>query len=798
MEDNSFEINLRDQASYALELPKVLELVANRAVSPLAQHAIQVSPILESSQSINNALEFVAEYRYLLDAGEDAPVIYLQDLTTTFETLQIEGSVTTIPNLVELAKLARNARDLARFFRSKPEITPKIFEIANMLMGAPTFEKRLFQAIDPDTFEVLETASPELYRIRKEIDRARTSVRKKLEQVFKKYGDKGALQEQIISVRDGRQVLLVKEEARRKIQGIVHDRSSTGQTFFIEPVETVELNNRVRQLEVEERIEIERIIRGLCDDVREDLDQLWEDFDRIIWIDMVRAKGLFSRDFLCEKIQVTNSGKINLEFARHPLLLEKLPSLDDVKALNLKIGGSYNTLLISGPNSGGKTVAMKTVGLLILMTKLGLPVPASADSEIGTLGRLFVDIGDEQSIEDDLSTFTSHMARLRTMLKKARARDLVLIDEIGAGTDPDEGTALALSILQELTARGVLTITTTHMGALKEYAHNAPRVENGSMIFDLETLQPTYRFRRGVPGSSYAFEIAKRAGIDNQVIDRAREMVGSEKGRVESLIADLENRLNEQEELIRTNKLEKARLDGLVKLYKERSEEYKANKRKLKEEAIAEADRILKDANSTIEATIKAIREEQASQEAIRTGRAALDEQKARVAAEKKAFSKELQREIEQQNADMFQPGVEAIWKAQNSDVTILSKVDNDGCVEVQAGSIRLKLGIENLAIKLQKKKKQRTNISFDSRKPVMRELDLRGKRADEAISEADRFLSEAMMYAWDEVRLVHGKGTGALRKAIGEFLQSHPCVKDFGPAALGQGDVGVTCVRFR
>ncbi len=799
MDEHGDKIEILRSAAQALELPKVLQSIAAFAITPMAGQNLTQLDFLDNPATINKSLKSVSEFRHLLDSGEDLQMGYFEKLDKSCAVLQVAGAVVSIEKLVVFGKLARNSRTVLQFLHSRRVAASELWEIAENMQPVKELETALQKAVDPATYEILDNASAELKKIRREIQAAQHRVRRKLENILKSTSTKDMLRDQLISIRQGRQVLLVKDEYRRKIKGIVHDQSASGQTYFIEPVEIVELNNAVRQYEAGERAEIEKIVARLCEIVHTHLAELRCNYENLIQLDEIRARALYSREYLCNACRVTNSGTIKLEFARHPLLLEKLKKQEAVVPLTLNLGSTFNTLVITGPNSGGKTVAMKTVGLAVLMTRLGLHIPASADSEIGVLGQLFVDIGDEQSIEDDLSTFTSHMLRLRGMLAEAGKNDLILIDEMGSGTDPEEGTALALAALQELTQRGALSIVTTHHGALKEFAHNTDGVENGSMIFDIETLRPTYRFRLRVPGSSYAFEIASRVGLHPQVISQARALVGTEKGRVEKLIADLENRLQEQETLLRQNALDQTRLQGLIKLYSERAEELKKNKRKLQQQAITESEALLQKTNATIEATIRTIRENQASSEGIRKARNILQQQKSELANKKaKLRQKATQPPMEEMKAGKIVPGQTALWKTQNLPVTILEKVDGDEKVTIMAGSMRVKVTLAELEISKRRQKKQRATVKYENPKPVQQELDLRGKRADEAINEADRFISEAIVHAWDEVRLVHGKGTGALRKALAEFLQNHPNVREFGPAALGQGDVGVTCVRFQ
>ena len=790
-----------EAAAEALELQKVLELVTRYATGPAAVQEIVSLPILSDARQIEKELGRVSSSRRLLDSGEDLPIDYYDDLTSIFNNLKVQGRRLTPEALVALARLAKIARQVRTFLKERQELYPPLWDIAQQIILLREFEQAVRRAIDFSSFEILDSASPALRRIRREIESTQQAVRAKLQKILQKAAAKDMLQEQLITVRDGRLVLMVKDEFKRSIRGIVHDQSATGQTLFVEPVETVEMSNRIRQLEAEERAEIERILEELSALAGEHLEALRQDYYQVLVLDVIRAKAKYSQVCGSSAAQVNTGGAIILYAARHPLLLEKYQDPKKVVPLQLKLGKTFNTLIITGPNAGGKTVAMKTVGLAVLMTRAGLHIPASPDSEIGLMGRVFADIGDRQSIEDDLSTFTSHMIRLRDMLEHARANDLVLIDEMGSGTDPEEGTALALAALRDLNERGVRAIVTTHHGALKVFAHNTPGVENGSMIFDVKTLQPTYEFRLGVPGASYAFDIGSRIGLDPQVIAAARSLVGADRGKLEMLISDLQEKIQQQEEVIRKLEQEEMRLQELIKLYEERSERLAANERKLKKQAIQESEAILARANAAVEEAIREIREQHAAKETIRASRERLQQ-------EKTALKKELQKIRPPRkktaprgaalDASQIAPGMEVLWRPQQARATVIDAPDAEKRVYVQVGSLKLRVPLQELESVQEVRKSRTANVMVERSVPVSQELDVRGMRADEALAAVDQYLSEALLYGWEEVRIIHGKGTGALRKAITEHLQHHPNVASFGAAPLGRGDIGVTEVKLK
>lgn len=792
------------EAAEALELPKVLELVARHVVASPARSRIFGLPIFDDPAAIRQELELVSECRDILDRGDDLPLEPVEELDSVLDRLRIPGTVLPPEALVELARVARVARQCKRYFAEHSQAFPRLQDRFHLLCAVSQFEKQVANAIDPVSFAILDSASPTLRRIRRDIESATEEARSRLQQILKKLAARDMLQEQLITVREGRLVLMVKDEYRRKIPGIVHDESASGQTLFLEPMETVEINNRIRRLQIQERQEIERILAALTDLAREHLESLQTNYHLLLDLDALRARAQYSREISGNPPVVHDRGHIVLYAARHPLLLEKHRDPEKVVPLSLQLGSDFNTLVISGPNAGGKTVALKTIGLCVLMVRCGLHIPASADSEIGTMGNVFVDIGDRQSIENDLSTFTSHMVRLRQILQLAQRGDLVLIDEIGSGTDPEEGTAIAQAALMELTRRGVLTVVTTHHGALKVFAHNTPGVENGSMVFDADTLQPTYEFRPGVPGASYAFDIASRIGLDSGVVARARQLVGSEKGELERLISDLEKKIQEQEEKIRKLELEELRLNGLIKLYRERAEALERHRRELKEKALAESEAIIARANAAVEQAIREIREQQASREAIRAARSRLQRERQSLREEHKRLEELKRAEFqpkapaEVQPADLV-PGTTVLWRPQNTRVVILELPDGEAQVYVQAGPLKMRVPLQELqVVESAGAPKGSGHVRVQKPEPVPQELDVRGMRAEEALAEVDRYLSEALLYGWEEVRIIHGKGTGALRKAIAEFLRNHPNVSHFEPAPLGMGDLGVTVVRFK
>lgn len=795
MDGESHQIAILRRAAIELEVPKILSLIAQNALTPMAARRIESLDFFCDPETISQNLQEVDCLRRLLDDGESLPVEPFPDLEGVFSALKVTGASLAARDLASLSRLARMARTIRSTLAPLRETYTHTWHLVQQLIPLKELEAKIDSAIDPGTFEILDSASPTLRKLRHKIDSTQQQVRKTLQQILEKAATKTMLQEQLITLREGRLVLMVKDAFRRQINGIVHDESASGQTVFIEPVQTVALNNRVRQLQAAEREEIERILAQLSGEARTQYEHLRTNYEILIELDARQARAIYARTYACNSPQVNRSGHLVLYAARHPLLLHKLHDAAQAIPLDLQLNSQNRILIITGPNAGGKTVAMKTAGLAVLLTRLGLPIPASPDSEIGVMGTVFVDIGDQQSIESDLSTFSSHVARLKEMVEFATANDLVLIDEMGTGTDPEEGTALAVAVLRRFLERGVRCIATTHHGALKAFAHETEGIENGSMVFDSETLQPTYRFRPGVPGSSYAFEIAARMGLDAELIAAARKQVGSEKAQLEKLIGDLETKIQEHEQRIQHLKLEETRLAGLARLYRERAEHLAANERRYKQQAIEEAETILARANAAVEQAIRLIREQNASREAIRQAKTRVEEEKQALAAARQKLQNRPDAGLESPKLDpaALQAGKQVRWKTQSSPATVLEAPDPGGRVAIQVGSLRLRVPVSELEALPEAPRRQAGRVTVEKPGHVAREIDVRGMRAEEAIAAVDSYLSDAILYGWEQVRIIHGKGSGALRKAINEFLAGHPQVAGTAFAEIGKGDLGVT-----
>lgn len=783
-----------------LEFDKIIDYLAQLTISSLGKEIVlNIQPLNDLNQIKQNLTE-VTELRDILDYDDPFPLSGLQDISLLLKKAEIQGNFLLPEELSRLVQTIEIGRKIVSYFQSRKEKYPLLIKIVEQVTIFKTIEKEITRCIDISNFTIFDNASPNLNRIRKSIEVQEQRIRKKLEEMATDLSRKGFLQENLVAVRDGRLVLMVKDEHRSRVKGLIHDQSATGSTLFIEPFETLDLNNQIRALIIEERREIEKILGRLTDLIREQLPEMQQTVKALAQLDFIYAKARFSQDVNGNQPALNQNNRLEIIKGRHPILTLRHDSSRPVVPLDLSIGENFTTLVISGPNAGGKTVAIKTIGLLSIMTACGLHIPADPSSDIAIFNNIFTAIGDQQSIENDLSTFSSHVSKLREIVEQASPQDLVLIDEIGSGTDPDEGASLAIAILEKLTSIGCNTIVSTHQGALKVFAHETEGVENGSMEFDRETLQPTYHFRLGIPGSSYAYEIATRWGLAKEVTQRARELVGSKKNRFEKLLENLENRMQKYQSLSEELSIKQSRLDGLIKLYERKNDELLKEEHKLKNKAIEESNQILHQANKSIEEAIKQIKEQQASRESIRIAHQLIEQEKEKLREEQEKYSKK-KKVISTSKIPLKEVviGQEVFWTAYQSNGIVLSEPDAAGKVWIQSGDVKVKVPLNeltsssNTAVKLNS-----INVRMNFEQLKNNEIDVRGYRVDDAIVAVDKFLDDAILSELDQVYIIHGKGTGALKEAIHKFLNTNLRVKAKGFPRWNPGDTGMTVVDLK
>ena len=794
--------------------------LATYVLSALGEERLEKMRPSRNLDWVRAELERVAALQDAFRFDDPVPLDHVLDVREVLRRAAPEAAYVGPDALLAVRLVAATTRRLKQYFESRKEKYPRLAQSVARITPLHDLEQHIAGIIDDDG-AVRDDASPELSRLRKLIIRKQARLRETLMAALRKAVGEGYATEEQPTIRNGRMVIPVRAEAKRKVQGFVQDTSATGQTVYIEPAASLDLNNEVRELEGEERREVERILREATDKLRRDSDALRDNLRVLAQFDLLQAKARLANRLDAVVPQLNDAGLVEIRKGRNPVLLlhfQRLAEKDQAAAravvpLDLTLGGDYNTLVITGPNAGGKTVAMKSVGLLVLMLAYGLPLPVDQASDVSLFDRLLVDIGDEQSIEEDLSTFSSHVANLKRMLHQADARTLILIDEAGTGTDPEEGGALAQAVLERLTHAGARTIATTHHGTLKVFAHETDGVENGSMEFDQQTLGPTYRFRTQVPGSSYAFDIAQRIGLDRRVLDRARKLVGTSKVALEDLIATFEARnqalaarLDEAERTLQQAEKEKAD-------YEARLDKLRAERDGLRQQALDEAERIIQDANKHVERTIREIKEAQAEKEATKAARARLETFKETVEKRRSTVDKrQRKRQAKRAQAGHSQQPVAAGGSLAAGDQVVLDdgasaaeilEIDDDEAV-IAFGSMRTRVDLGRLR-KVGGPRRQQVTIRQVQHSPsdmiavrARAEVDLRGYRVDEALAEVQRFIDEAVAANLSQVEILHGKGTGALRQAIHDYLAASPDVDGFDEAPWNQGGAGVTYVTLR
>jgi len=794
---------LNEEVFATLELDKIINHLAQLPVSSSGKRLIQqIKPATDLSL-IQRQLTEVTELREILDYDDPFPIPGLQDISDALKKIGLKGTFLIAEELSKFVQTLEVARKIRSYFIAKEEKYPLLNKISRNVFSFIPIEKEISRCISKSSFEIYDHASPELNRIRRLIEVQERQIKKKLEGMVTAFSNKGYLQENLVVLRNGRLVLMVKDEHRGKVKGLVHDQSATGATVFVEPLETLELNNKIRALKTEERKEIEKILLKIADLIRENLTEIQLTVDALAMLDFIYGKAIFSQEIRGCQPAINDFNKTEIIKGRHPLLIRREDVNRNVIPLDVTLGDKFNTLVLSGPNAGGKTVTLKTVGLLSLMTACGLHIPADPSSEIAIFNNIFATIGDQQSIENDLSTFSSHVAKLREIVDQAGERDLVLIDEIGSGTDPDEGAALAIAILEKLTSLGCNTVVSTHQGALKIFAHETDHVENGSMEFDRKTLKPTFHFRLGIPGSSYAYEIARRLGLSEKITHRARELTGAKKNQMEELLIDLENRMQQYSSLTNELTIKKSDLDSLIKLYEYKNDELSKKEKSLKKDAIEKAEQILKNANSTLENSIRKIKEEQASRKSIKFAREKIKLEKEQINKEKLQLKKKSSKVFSTEKfLTKVNIGQDVFWQTYQRNGIVLSEADASGKVLIQADDVKIKVPLNELYHVQQsatkKSYKSKINISTDLNTLMTNEIDIRGLTVEEGVNAIDKFLDEAIMSGLDQVYIIHGKGTGNLRKGIYKFLDRHPRVKSKSYPEWSLGDTGMTIVNLK
>ncbi|MFJ8512475.1 endonuclease MutS2 [Lysinibacillus xylanilyticus] len=787
---------IAERALKTLEYDKVRQQVATYCTSSIGKSAVDELVPQTDYEKVVQLLEEMDEGLSILRVKGNVPMGGIFDVRPAARRAQIGGMLAAM-ELMEVSSTIRASRILRNFIEdieSEDVIEIPHFIAKKEVMPVLTgLQHEINNCID-DNGSVLDSASQTLRSIRQSLRAEEAKVRSKLDSLIRGSNASKMLSDTLVTIRNDRFVIPVKQEYRHHYGGIVHDQSSSGQTLFIEPDSIVQANNEIHRLKMKEQAEIERILLALSAMVEEVAPDLFNLVKVLGEIDVILAKGKYGQANKCTMPKMNNDGYIRLVRARHPLL-----PIETAVPNDIEFGKDITAIVITGPNTGGKTVTLKTVGLCTLMAQAGLPVPALDGSELAVFKQLFADIGDEQSIEQSLSTFSSHMVNIVDILQKFDYESLVLFDELGAGTDPQEGAALAISILDEVHGRGARVMATTHYPELKAYGYNRPGVANASVEFDIETLSPTYRLLIGVPGRSNAFEISNRLGLPESIIDRAKSFTGTDRHEVESMIASLEETRRQSEddaershELLMESEELRKELQGKLQAYEERKEaldkKAKEKARKIVDEAKSEAESIIAELREMRKNADQVVKEHE-----LIEARKRLEE--ATPLENNKVLKKAAQVKARTQNLVV---GDEVKVLSYGQRGTLLEKVSNSEWV-VQMGILKMKISDSDLEyIKPEKEPVQRIAGVKNRNSHVKLELDLRGERYEDAIIRTEKYIDDALLANYGRVSIIHGVGTGALRQGIQSYLKKHKRVKSFRFGEAGEGGLGVTVVELK
>ncbi len=792
---------MNEKSLKVLEFHKIKDLLINKAESQLGKElAREIKPLTDINE-IQILQQETDEALTLLIKRGSPPLYGINSIYQEIKRVEMGGSLTP-GGLLKISDSLRVSRGLKGYIKEskddKYSSYPIIEDLINQLSVFKHIEDEINNAIISEE-EISDNASSTLRSIRKQIVSKNDAIKDKLNSIINSQSNKKYLQDSIVTMREGRYVIPVKQENRSSIPGLIHDMSSSGATVFIEPMAVVELNNQLRELEIKEREEIERILMELSNLVASEASKIANNEKILKKLDFIFAKGKLAIDLNATKPILNDRGYINIRKGRHPLLDTK-----KVVPIDVYLGDEFNSLIITGPNTGGKTVTLKTVGLFTLMAQAGLHIPADYNSEIAVFNQVFADIGDEQSIEQSLSTFSSHMTNIVDILNKVEYNSLVLFDELGAGTDPTEGAALAMSILDHLLKMEVRTIATTHYSQLKIYALTTERVRNASVEFDVETLSPTYRLLIGVPGKSNAFEISRRLGLQSYIIDYAKDLISKENIEFEDVLQAMDrDRRKIEEDKAETERL-RFEIESLKRILSAEKEKTKDMREKILHKAREEARLILKEAKEEADLIVSELRSISAEIEKDRNKRIqeAHEMLKKKVDEVESSLSENLLNIKSKKPPKNLKVGETVEVLSLNQVGTVLTEPDEKGNLDVQVGIMKVNVHISTLRRTDSEEKEKNTfkakKIASNKSRAIKNEIDLRGKTIEEAILDIDKYLDDSYIAGLNEVYIIHGKGTGALRDGVKNYLRGHKHVKSFRTGKYGEGGDGVTVVEIK
>ncbi len=787
-----------DRTLKVLEYNKIIDMLAEHTVSNLGREIVLALRPGNNIYEIKEWLQETSEAVEILLKKGSVPLEGIYDVRTPLKKAEI-GSIIENSELLKISDTLSSVRKLKSFMKEKGDSSyPIIEDLISLLVELKSIEVSINNVVLNEE-EISDNASPELSSIRRKIKDTHIRIRDKMNSMVTSVSYQKYLQEQIITIRSDRYVIPVKQEFRSNVPGVVHDTSASGATLYIEPMAIVEMNNDLKQLKIKENDEVRRILLQLSAQISEKNQEIKTNLKILTTLDFIFAKAKFSLNYNCIEPLINDLGRISLKKARHPLLDPKT-----VVPIDIHLGDTFNILVITGPNTGGKTVSLKTVGLLSLMAQSGIHIPAAYRSEISIFDKVFADIGDEQSIEQSLSTFSSHMKNIAYILNEITEKSLVLFDELGAGTDPTEGAALAMSILELLRNKKIKTVATTHYSELKAYALTTKGLSNGSVEFDIQTLKPTFRLSIGMPGKSNAFEISKKLGLNEAIIERAKDFITKDKIKFEDIITNLEESKKKADEERDISERLRYETEQIKKEADRKLQKLESQRDSIIRKAYEEAKEIIDKQKEAINEMIKDLKE------------AADKETKEKLSAAEKVRLriKNVENDMQAKSSDiLFGRRHKPPKKLKLGDTVRIIRLDQKGYVAtspdengnlvVQAGILKVNVNINDLQLEkdedtVKKVTTKYTNIARSKSSALPLELDLRGKTLDEALFDVDKYLDDAFLSRIKNVTIIHGKGTGVLRSGIMQLLKDHPNVKSYRLGGYHEGGVGATIVELK
>lgn len=814
-----------DNFEQKIGFDKIRSLIASKCLSTLGEEKTDEMIFSSDYNTIQSQLSQTDEFIRIIQEEDNFPVNHFFDVRPALKNIRVEGTWLEENAVFDLRRSLQTIRDIVSFLKKEDEENtpyPHLQELAGEVLIFPQLLTRIDHILDKYG-RIKDNASPELNRIRKEITHVSGGISKSLNAILRAAQSEGLVEKDVSpTMRDGRLVIPVAPAFKRKLKGIVHDESASGKTVFIEPAEVVEANNRVRELESEERREIVKILIAFTDEVRPLAPDIVQSYDFLAWIDFIRAKARFALDIEAIRPTVENKQQVGWDKAKHPLLyLSHKKQNKSIIPLDIWLDSENRLLIISGPNAGGKSVCLKTVGLLQYMVQCGLLIPLAESSKVGIFDKIFIDIGDEQSIENDLSTYSSHLTNMKMFVRNCDSKSLLLIDEFGGGTEPQIGGAIAESLLKRFNEKESFGVITTHYQNLKHFANEHQGVVNGAMLYDRHLMQPLFTLSIGNPGSSFAIEIARKIGLPEDVIAEASEIVGSDYINMDKYLQDIVRDKRYWETKRQSVRQKEKRLEEITSQYETDLTDVGKQRKEIIRQAKEEAQRLLSDANAKIENTIRSIKEAQAEKEKTKEVRQGLAAFKAKLEAEETQVDDKISRKIqklqEREKSKKEKPKATKEEKLQTisvgDSVRMKGQTSAGEVMEIQGKNAVVAFGMIKSTVKLESLERvsknqikreaqkstfvssQTSDMTYDKKLNFKQEIDLRGMRGDEALQAVMYFIDDAIQIGAGRVRILHGTGTGALRQIIRDYLRTVNGVKNYQDEHVQFGGAGITIV---